>query len=170
MPELSNTEKLAIAQAFQNVIGDMVSTKKPGNLRDAVDREMRELYEGNPMAGRSYDVRLLGTKVGTYSLTVSKPTESVAKMQLRIDDSAELLGWAIAEGFVNVDMSAVDAYFQEHGVVPDGCSAIEVVTPGSAGGEITRTTLRIDEEKVAQVMGNQLGAYAQNLLEGGNDD
>lgn len=170
MLELTNTEKLAIAQAFQKAVGDMTKTGDPTNLRGRVDAEMKERYLGDPMAGRSYDVKLLGKKVGTYSITVSKGKPSKTVNALNVLDQQEFTEWAICNGFMTVDMSAVLAYFNESGEVPEGCEPIQLVEPGTEGGEITRTTLKIEPESVARVLGPQLEPIAYALLEGGTDE
>lgn len=169
MVELSNTEKLAIAQAFQKAVGDMTKTGDETNLRGMVDAEMCERYRNDPMAGRRYDVRLLGKKVGTYTITVSKDKPQQVRKSLEVQDNAEFIEWAKREGFMAVDMDAVINHFEKCGEVPDGCIPIEVITPEVIGGEVTRTTLKIEPEMVARVLGPQLEPIAYALLEGRND-
>jgi hypothetical protein len=170
MLELTDSEKLAIAQAFMNSIGKLVETKNPCNLRGRVDEQMKEMYRENPIAGRSYDVKVLGRKVGTYSLTVSKPKPKKVEKTLEVTDKNALFEWAVAEGFVDIDMAAVTEHFKKCGEIPDGCEPLEVVTPEIVGGEITKTTLKIDPEEVARALGTQLEPMAYLLLEGGFDD
>lgn len=168
--ELNDVEKLAVAQAFMNAVGKLTETKNVGNLRGRVDGMMKERFYEDPMAGKSYDVRLLGQKVGTYSLTVSKPKPSSERVEFEVKDPHALFDWAIREGCVNVDMEAVMQRFKETAEVPDGCSPITVVVPSEPGGVVTRTTLKVDEAAVAERLGGMLGAAARMLLEGGTDD
>lgn len=167
--ELSNVEKLAVCQAFQKAVGEHTKTGRSDNLRGMVDAEMRERYEADPMAGKSYDVKVLGRKVGTYSLTVSKPKPSKVETGLQVDDEEELFGWAWNEGFMTVDMDAVLCHFKGCGEVPAGCSVTETVIPGEVGGEVTRTTLKVEPFAVESALGGMLGDAARDLLEGGYD-
>lgn len=163
--ELTNVEKLAIAQGFQKAVGEMVKTKTPTNLRGIVDAQMADNYR--LFGAKSFDVNLLGEKVGTYSLTVSKPTESKIKTVLEVVDKEEFMAWAFAHGFVKVDQCAVDMHFAATGEVPDGCEPEEVVVPGEVGGEVVRTTLKVEPELVMKALGNRLEEATTMLLEGG---
>lgn len=171
MLELTNTEKLAIAQAFQKAVGGMTKTGDPSNLRGEVDAEMRERYMSDPMAGKSYDLKLLGQKVGTYYLTVSKGRPESRETTLEIKDRGEFMAWAEENGYVEMvaDMEAIMSDFSTSGEIPAGCDVVEVVKPEVLGGEVTRTTLKVDEAEVARVLGPQLEPIAYALLEGGID-
>lgn len=166
--ELNNTEKLAICQAFYNRVGEMVATKNPDNLRGEVDREMIEAYDR--LGCKSFDVKLLGQKVGTYSLTISKPKPSKTRLELEIADYGELLKWAIENGFAIVDEKAVIKHISETGDMPDGANVIQVIEAGDVGGEVSRTTLKVESQEVARILGAQLEPVAQLLLDGGFDD
>lgn len=168
--ELSNVEKLAVCQAFQKVVGEHTKTGRSDNLRGMVDAEMRERYEADPMAGRSYDVKVQGCKVGTYSLTVSKPKPSRTEKSLEVLDDAEFLGWALREGYMMVDMDAVVEHFNSSGEVPAGCGVVETVIPGEIGGEVTRTTLKVEPFAVEAALGGMVGEVARGLLEDGGYD
>ena len=164
---LNDAERLFVAQAFYNSIGDMVSTKKAGNLRDEVNEQYKRLYE---MTGaKSFDAKLLGQKVGTFSLTVSKPTESSTITTLEVADKQALYDWAAVNGYLVVDMDAVTRHFEESGEVPDGCAAVEIERPGDPGGRVTRTTLKVDAESVVKALGPQLETVSYALLEGGQE-
>lgn len=164
---MEDMERLAIAQAFYNAVGDMVKTKDPDNIRGRVDALMSGYYETT--GAKSYDVRVFGRKVGTYSFTVSKPTESKETVELQVENSDELLGWAIANGCVSIDMDKVRAKFERDGELPDGCEAVKVVVPGTDGGDILRSTLKVNAPEVMRVLGPQLEPVATMLLEGGFD-
>lgn len=168
MVELSNMEKLAIAQAFQTQVGKMTKTGVDYNLRGEVDAEMREMYEST--GSKTFDVKLLGRKVGTYYLTISKPTESKTERKLAISDGQALFEWAMRHDFIEIDMKKVERHFQETGELPDGCEAYELMTLGDMGGEITRTTLKVDGGKVISALGPQLEPIAYSILDGGIDE
>jgi hypothetical protein len=162
--ELKPIEKLAIAQAFQKRIGDMVSTKDPYNLRGQVDGEIRKMYEQT--GAKSFDVRILGEKVGSYSVTVSKPKPQTRRVEIAVLDPQEFREWCEANGFTKVDYDAVNEYVKDTGDVPEGCRLDTVIEPEIVGGQVSRTTLKVDPAKVAEVMQARLGEVAANLLEG----
>ena len=165
--ELSKMEKLAVCQAFIKSVGEKVETGNPRNLRGEVDREMIEAYE--QLGCKSFDVKLLGRKVGTYTLTVSKPKPSKERVEYDVVDEDAFNRWAFENGYMVVDSKRVLKDMERTGELPDGCEPITVVEAGYDGGEVTRTTLRVDTEQVARALGPQLEPVAQLLLEGGED-
>lgn len=167
--EFTDIERLAIAQAFQKAVGEMVSTKNPDNLRGRVDAQMKEVYESSPLAPKSFDVNVMGQKVGSYSLTVSKPREQTTETGLEITDIDLFSKWAMAEGCVKIDMDKVERLFAKTGIVPDGCTPLTVVTPADEGGKVTRATLKVDPEKVSKALGPNIGEAVRGMLEGGED-
>lgn len=171
MVELSNVEKLAIAQAFQKAVGDMTKTGDPTNLRGVVDAEMKERYATDPMAGLRYDVKLMGEKVGTYTMTVAKGKPRQSRIDFEVEDMSALLEWAERNGYVTVDIDwdGIRSGFERDGEVPEGCRLVEIITPEVVGGEISRTTLKIKPELVARVLGPSLEPIACKLLEGRDD-
>lgn len=162
---LTDVEKLAVAQAFYNAVGELVNTKN-GPLRMAVNDFFGLAYDTT--GAKSFDVKLMGQKVGTYSITVSKPKPSESRVTLDVVDEDELFNWADENGFVSwtIDREAVEEYFQESGEVPPGCKATEVVTPAEEGGRITRTTFKVDSGAVVEALGPRLSTVATKLLEG----
>lgn len=164
--ELSDIERFIVKQAVLNAVADDVKTNVPDNLRGRLDSAMKASYYENPMAGKSYDLKLMGQKVGTYSLTVSKGKPSKVEQSFEVDDHMAFAEWAENMGFVTVDMDAVMAHFKDTGEVPEGCSPVEVVTPEVVGGVVTRTTVRVDSAEVARVLGPMLEPVAYALLEG----
>ena len=173
--ELSNREKLIIEQAFYKAIAEDVATKNPDNLRGRVDAEYKDLYKET--GAKSFDAKLNGEKVGTFSLTISKPTDSREEKLCEIDDIDALREW---DGYAQLAMhyifdksraaKAVQEYFKETGEVPEGCVTLDVVYPGNPGGEVERTALKVDTEKVAEVLGNRLPEAAMLLLGSGQND
>lgn len=164
--ELTPIERLAIAQAIQKSVGRYVETGNPDNLRGRVDAEMKKRYESDPMAGKSYDVKLFGEKVGTYSLTVSKPKQQETVADIQIDDYDRFMKWCIREGFIEVNMESVLLHFRKCGELPDGCTPIELVKLEDPGGQVTRTTLKVEPAKVAEVLGERAALPLTKLLEG----
>lgn len=171
--ELTNKEKLIIEQAFYKAIAEDVATKNPDNLRGIVDAEYKTLYEET--GAKSFDAKLNGEKVGTYSLTISKPTDSREEKICEVDDLDVLREW---DGYPQLAMhyifdrtrEAVAKYFKDTGEVPPGCITLDVVYPGNPGGEVERTALKVDTDKVAEALGNRLPEAAMLLLGGGNSD
>lgn len=168
--ELSPVEKLAIAQAFQKAVGELTKTGVATNLRGEVDAEMERRFErarAIGLAPKSFDVELLGRKVGTYSITTSEGKPSRVESRLVTTDAGAYLEWAYERGFVRIDDAAVTANFIATGEIPDGCDVEEVFVPAVDGGAITRTTLRIDQAKVANVLDEEQLAEASYMLLGG---
>lgn len=171
---LSPMEKLAVAQAFYKAVSEVVSTKDPASLRSQVDGQMREQFERMRQAGtapKSFDVELMGRKVGTYSITTTKATPQEERVEFVVEDQAAFDMWAMDNGFakqaVVIDHAAVMAHFEQTGDVPDGCYPRNVVVPAVEGGYIKSTSLRVDKEKVVRALGTQLESATYQLLEEG---
>lgn len=163
--ELSPVEKLAVAQAFMNVFGDMTSTKKAGNLRAEVDGYFTDLYERT--GAKSFDVKLLGGKVGTFSVVTSKPTDSREEFEFEVEDESALFAWAFSNGCVEVDWKAVRALFDATGEVPDGCVLKVVHVLGDVGGAVKSTRLKVDSETVFDAIVPVFDEVQELLLEEG---
>lgn len=162
--ELTDIEKLVIAQAFFKEVAKLVDTKSMDNLRASVDGYFRDLFAQT--GAKSFDVHLFGAKVGTYSLTISKPTPQKTTQELEVRNHMEFLKWAELGGFMVVDMDAVMEHFKESGEVPDGCSVVNVVTPADPGGKVTRSTFKVDVDSVIEALGGYLPEASRQLLEG----
>jgi hypothetical protein len=165
MMQLNSMEKLAVAQTLYSKVGEVVKTREPDNLRGEVDAEIRRLYETT--GAKSFDVKLAGRKVGTYSVTVTKPTPEEHYEELIVKDAHAYFAWAVENGFVTVNQAAVDANFDATGEVPDGCEIRRVSIPGTPGGEIKSTTLKVDADAVKEALGPMLQEASAMLLEGG---
>lgn len=162
--ELSDVEKLAIAQAFYKAVGKMVDTKSGSNLRAAVDEYFKGVFDNT--GAKSFDVHLLGNKVGTYSLTISKPTQQKTSHEFEVHNTKEFLDWARENDCMVIDWETVRQRFAETGEVPDGCTVVDVVTPADAGGKVTRSTLKVDVDRVVEALGGYLPEVSRLLLEG----
>ena len=172
--ELSRQERLFVAQAFYRAAGELVSTKDPCNLRGEADAFYRDLYEQT--GAKSFDAKVNGMKVGTYSVKVTKAKPASTERRFKVSDPAALLPWvsdvdpAIAAEYVLQRAGDfAEWYAYQTGELPDGCNFIEIGTPAMpeqyAGG-----SLRIDPQQVAEALGAQLLEAMQLLLEGGEDD
>lgn len=167
--ELTPVEKLAVAQAFYNAVGKMVSTKDEGNLRGQVNAYFEEVF--NTTGAKSFDVKLLGEKVGTYSITVSKAKPAETVRTLSVMDMESFDRWADENGYtyVGYDMESVQRMFEETGEVPPGCRVDVEITPGVEGGKVSRTTLKVDADAVIDAIGPKLQSASELLLEEGMD-
>lgn len=165
--ELNPIEKLAIAQAFQNKVGKMTKTGVIDNLRGQADSMYRKLYDQT--GAKSFEVKVFGQKVGTYSITTTKDEPARTDVSLEVADSAALLEWALQYGFVNVDMRRVQEHFEACGEVPDGCAVVEIDVPAKQGGEFGKSTLRIDSEKVLDAIQIALPETTEMLLSDGDE-
>lgn len=168
--DAEDIKNLAVAQALFKAIKAEVGTGNEFNLRGRVDAIMAERFAQAKQLGlapKSFDVEIDGEKVGTYSITTTKAQPVETRMELQVDSKVALLEWALPLGYIDVDMAAVREHLERTGEVPGGCELVPVETPAVEGGKISRTSLRIDPEKVALALGAQLGDVARDLLEGG---
>ena len=164
--ELTNIQKLAIAQAFYKSVAELVKTGDPYNLRGAVDGEYRKLYEST--GAKSFDMKLGGKKVGTFSVVTTKPTESTKRVDVNVLDDELFKVWAIENDLISIDRKRVLSHVELTGEVPYGCELVEIVEPGDSGGEFKSTRIAVDPGAVAEAAGGLLeGISAALLLEGG---
>lgn len=162
--------RMALAQALYKAVSAEVKTGDEFNLRGEFDAIMRERYRQAKAIGappKTIDVEVDGEKVGSYSFTVGKARPASTRADIVVEDRDALLGWALTMGYFDVDMDAVRGHFARTGEVPDGCRPVEVVEPARPGGEVERTSLRIDPAKVASALGGALDEAVSALLEGG---
>ena len=148
---MADVEKLAIAQWAYKKFAGLVSTKDADSLRGQADEAYRELYEQT--GAKSYDIKLAGKKVGTYSLKVA---EAKDEPRVIVDDDDMFARWIYENHLghlLKVDQKALDKLFYDSGELPDGCIVVNVHTPEHVSGG----TLRIDERKMDDL-------YAQSLL------
>ena len=166
---MNDSERLAIAQAIYNHLGKLVSTKDPDSLRAQADREYKALYEQT--GAKSFDVRVNGEKVGTYSIKVSKaePAEEYKKLVvvngIDLQDFISDLPQGLLRDFTqDYKQEFATWYLVEYGELCDGCIVdtvtIEATEPAYMGG-----TLKVNAEDVANAInGLDIGIYG--LLEG----
>lgn len=145
-------EQFAVLQAVYKELGSALATGDPANLRGAVEGSYREVYE---MTGAtSFDIRLGGEKVGTFSFAKTPATEETTERVFRVADSDALWKWiAQDDGDLEKDWCHDHAgefarhVFEQTGVMPDGCELAEVTIPAKPAG-IKGGTARIYPELV----------------------
>lgn len=161
--EYSPMEQLAIKQALYKTIAADVSTKGD-SLRNAIDGAIIEQYEHS--GAKSYDVKVNGEKVGSYSVRVSKDkTEKVP----RIEDADAFQRWLtdpenmsqVVSYIRDDDYRFLDWLIKSWGVIPDG---VEVMDVTHEGGDVIGTTFKVDEHKVAGALGHALPEAIAGLL------
>lgn len=169
---MTDVERLALMQALYSVIGAEVRTGVPGNLRDAVNDEYTRLY--NMTGATSFEVRVNGEKVGTFSYSKVKGRPARTESSVELVDMAALRCCEDDE-FTTFISRWVDAhleelaraYFAETGELVDGMAVVEHEVPAQPESVRPGGTLRIDAAKVAAAMGASLGPAVAGLLIGG---
>jgi len=167
-------EQLAIKQALYKSLASDVSTKDPDSLRSVVDDKVVEMYEAT--GAKSFDVRVEGVKVGTFSVTVSKEVPESVTKRFAVTNITALDEWARGEDaralweayMTSHDKEFARWYFDQTGELPDGCDLVELVTPAQPS-RVKGTTIRIDPKKVADALGSGLPTALAGLL-GGDED
>ena len=161
MNDLTTAEKLTIAQALYKAIADVVSTKNPDSLRSELDAEMLKAYELDGIKSR--DMRVNGQKVGTYTVRVKK---AFSKDKPVLTDISAFTSWLMDNKEYAIDYALSQPEFAawviSHGELPDGYELERVEFPEMATG----TTLKVDVQKVADAMGNELPNAVAGLIGG----
>ena len=91
--ELTDMERLAIAQALFKAIGSVVSTKDPDSLRGRVDAQAIANYKST--GAKSFDLMLNGAKVGSFTVRLSK---AVHRVDFVAADREACLRWCVENG------------------------------------------------------------------------
>lgn len=163
-------ERLAVEQAIYNAIGADLKTGVTHNLRGEVNAYYLDQYVHS--GAKSFEVRVNGQTVGTYSFAKAKgrPAETVTEVvvtsidALRAYDDSDFDAYCARWVLGNIEQIARD-YFAETGVLPDGMAVMEHHVPEVPDGIKAGGTLRIRPEFVgmarAAIEGNVIG-----LLEG----
>lgn len=118
----------------------------------------RQLYED--MGTKQVTAEVDGAKVGTISITSTKPSDEIA-----VTDHAALYQWALDNGYtaVSVDMGRIKENFEQTGEVPDGCRVEH-----KKGGAFKGISCRFDKESkanIARIMGSGvLGEAVRGLI------
>lgn len=169
--EWTETDRLVLAQAVQNAVGPIVDKKDPASLRHKLDEDMRRAYEET--GGKGGEARLLGHKVGSYSVSTYKAEPERRDVHVVCDDPQALEEWLLGNTLTMAAWIQTDAALDEFtnwvlqttGEVPSGCMVTETVRPARPE-RFKTTTLKVDTAKVAEVMQGQLPAAVAGLLGG----
>lgn len=153
--EQVDIERFALEQALYKYLAERVSTKDPDSDRAMVDEHFLKLYEQT--GAKSFEIRIDGQKVGTYSVRVKK---GARELKVAPIDERLYREWAIDHGYVTVDEKAMIAHFEATGEEPDGAEIVTIATPEHVAGG----TVKVDEEAVAQAFGEKLPARVAGLL------
>ncbi len=158
---MTDIEKLAIAQWAYKKFAGLVSTKDPDSLRGQADEAYRGLYDQT--GAKSYDIKIAGDKVGTYSLKVAKAKD---EPRVIVEDGYMFARWVYEnrlDHLLKVDQKALDKLFYDSGELPDGCTVVNVHTPEHVSGG----TLRIDERKMDELYAHAvLATQLSKMIEG----
>lgn len=170
-------ERLALFQALYNKIGKEVSTK--GNsLRARADEYFYDMYQQT--GAKSYDVKVLGETVGTYSLRFKKLTQTEIVKELQVTDYTELAQHfdkmddayelEMLKQYVARDLEAYAKwYFDQTGECLPGTDYVGRLVDGKPK-QYDGGVLKIDAYKVAQACEHgQLQGVSQLLLGGGDE-
>ena len=160
---MTDIEKLAIAQWAYKKFAGLVSTKDADSLRGQADEAYKELYEQT--GAKSYDIKVAGDKVGTYSLKVAKAKD---EPRVIVEDEYMFARWVDENHLghlLKVDQKALDKLFYDSGELPDGCTVVNVHTPEHVSGG----TLRIDERKMDELYAHGLIAAPVRTMIGGGE-
>lgn len=168
---MTDIEILAVEQAIYNMIGADVSTKDPYNLRARVNAAYRDLYEQT--GATSFEVRVNGEKVGTYSFARKKGTpERVVSgpvvtdpEKLRADDRDDWLDWCRRYIDAHIVELATE-YATETGELLDGMELVTETVPATPDTVRPSGTLRVHPQMVAEALGNALPSTIAGLLGG----
>lgn len=120
----------------------------------------RQLYED--VGTKQVTAEVDGAKVGTISITSTKPSDEIA-----VTDRAAFYQWALDNGYtaVSVDMGRIKENFEQTGEVPDGCRVEH-----KKGGAFKGISCRFDKESkanIARIMGSGvLGEAVRDLIGG----
>ena len=95
---LTEMESLIIAQALFKALSAAVSTKDPDNLRGRIDARAIESYLAT--GAKSFDLKLNGTKVGSFTVRLSKP---VHRNGILVQDQEAYLAWCVENGHAQAE-------------------------------------------------------------------
>lgn len=175
---------LVVIDTIDKKLKEQLDTKNPHSLRSRVDERRRQLFEQT--GAKSSDVRLMGEKVGTYSIRMSKGQESRTGERFEVDDYEALAKFVVdqcadyAMSYVSADLAAFAAWYLDYtGEMPEGCALKKYATP-AVEPQYIGGTLKVDADKVAEVVqrdaqlnaafGALLGDGGARLLGAGGDE
>ena len=173
MTELSDIQRLAVAEAMGKAIRDVTNPRGGAHgaptLRTECDDALREMYETEGVDRRRIVIN--GQEVGTLSARLSKPESGT---RVVVSDKSAFVRW-IMKGEGGEDtvwrlisdpkthQAVIDAATAD-GELPDGCRVESYEKPQAWLG----TTLRVDPKKVGAALGGELPSAVVGLLGGGD--
>lgn len=171
MTELTDIQRLAVAEAMGKAIKDMTNPRGGSHgaptLRTECDDALRADFEQDGTDRRRIVIN--GQEVGTLSARLSKPEsgtrvvmddESAFVRWLMAGDGGEDAIWRLIHDHKTRD--AVIAAATADGELPDGCRVESYDRPATWLG----TTLRVSVPKVGAALGGELPSAVMGLLGG----
>lgn len=170
---LSDMERLAIEQTLFKRVASDVKAGVPDNLRGRCDEAVRLLYEQT--GAKSFDARVAGRKVGTYSVRVSKATKPKAREVVVVDDPAAVWAWAQANAddvrdYVLANAREFAEWFAKTTGEVVGGAHVEEVTEPARPESYAGTTYKVDEQAVWEAVATLPPGTVAGLLEGGGQE
>lgn len=135
-----------------------VLTEENKLLGADINDACRQLYED--VGTKQVTAEVDGAKVGTISITSTKPSDEIA-----VTDHAALYQWALDNGYttISVDMGRIKENFEQTGEIPDGCRVEH-----KKGGAFKGISCRFDKEakgNIARIMSSGvLGEAVRGLI------
>ena len=172
MTELSDIQRLAVAEAMGKAIKDMTNPRGGAHgaptLRTECDDVLRQMYETEGVDRKRIVIN--GQEVGTLSARLSKPESGT---RVSMSDTGEFVRWLRESdgGFdalwrlvtsSKTNQAVIDAATAD-GELPDGCRVESYDKPQAWLG----TTLRVSVPKVGAALGGELPSAVMALLGGG---
>ena len=172
MTELSDIQRLAVAEAMGKAIKDMTNPRGGAHgaptLRTECDDALRADFEASGTDRRRISIN--GQEVGTLSARLSKPESGT---RVVVGDERAFVRWIMAgDGGEDAiwrlihepkTRDAVIAAATADGELPDGCRVESYEKPAQWLG----TTLRVSVPKVGTALGAELPSAVVGLLGGG---
>ena len=162
---MKDVEKLAIATVLQKQLKENLDQRNPDSLRYRCDQALLEMYEEDGVDRKQ--IKVNGEKVGTQSLTFTKPKDGIEPYIENYEAFTRWLqteaGYETLRHAVNTKPDLFSDYLEKTGEVGDGVSMREVHEPSRVKG----TTVRVDLSKVVEAFGKELPNAIVGLLEGG---
>lgn len=173
MTELTDIQRLAVAEAMGKAIKDMTNPRGGAHgaptLRTECDDALRYDFEASGTDRRRISIN--GQEVGTLSARISKPESGTRVAMtdtglfvrwLRESDGGYDALWRLATAS-KTHQAVLDAATAD-GELPDGCRVEDYENPSAWLG----TTLRVDVKKVGAALGAELPSAVVGLLGGGD--
>lgn len=153
---MDRIDGIIAAQAIYSELGKRLKTNTEGNARGELDGHFRDLRDRT--GARSFDLRINGQEVGTYSFAKSK---GKAAYTLRIENESAYRRWCEENGLMELPSVASVAQWVEYtGELPEGATIER--TPAET---TERGTLRVDFEKVKKAVGGDFAPALQAVNE-----